>query len=152
MISNKADHALLMKAAELGIISSLQSYLSEPLKPGRLKRLFMEVTLMADFELKTLNSKNPNFFIDNRTECAIYLEKMGLIINIGDLKKEQIHIALIVSFCVFFLKTTESKYSPNLLNCLNDIYDYYIRGGVQAYGILWQDRNFNDEWEKLKNG
>ncbi|RLD73368.1 MAG: hypothetical protein DRJ07_20890, partial [Bacteroidetes bacterium] len=111
----KADHDLLIKAAELGILRMLPDYLPEPLKPGRLKRLFMELTLTVDFQLKHIFANNANFFIDNRTECAIYLEKFGLIMGIKDLKREEIHVSLIIAFCIYFLKDTKSNYPGTLL-------------------------------------
>lgn len=148
----KADHALLIKAAELGIMRSMEDFLGEPLKPGRLKRRFMEVSIIVDGELRNLYTKDPNFYADNMQECAVYLEKFGRIMGINAEKKEDIHVASVVAFCLCFLEETKTRYTDKLYEYLQDILDYYERGDNVKYSDFWKGRNFYEEWEKLNNG
>jgi hypothetical protein len=147
----KADHGTLMKAAELGILRSMPDFLEEPLSPGRLKRRFMEVGMLVDFELRKIYKTNPNFFIDNKEECSVYLEKFGLIMGNNAQESSEIHIASVVGFCLMFLENSKSIYPAKLYVFLADILDYYERADNMDYSDLWKGRNFYEEWEELKN-
>jgi len=149
----KADHETLMKASELGIMRSLGDFLAVPLKPGRLKRRFMEVEMIVDRELKKMYAQNQNLYTDNLQEMTIYLEKFGRIMGFGDVKKKtDIHIASVVSFCLCFLENTKSNYPDKLYEYLNDILDYYQRADNMEFKDFTLGVNFHDEWDKLNNG
>jgi len=148
----KADHELLMKLAELGIMKSMPDFLGEPLKPGRLRGRFMEIEFFVDSTLQKIFANDPNIFVDNKQEMTIYLEKFGKILNTDDIAKEDIHIASVVCFCMSFLEDTKSVYSPKLLIYLQDILDYYERKDNMKYGDFMKGRTFHEEWEKLNNG
>jgi hypothetical protein len=83
----KADHALLMKLAELGIMRSMPDFLGEPLKPGRLRARFMEVEFIVDCELRQLKKDDPKVFTDNLQDITAYLGSFGKIMNVDDLDK-----------------------------------------------------------------
>ena len=150
----KASHELLMKVAELGIMRSMEDFLTEQLKPGRLKRRFMEVSIIVDGELRNLYKNDPHFFSDNKEECTVYLEKFGRIMGMGVKaeKKDDIHVASVVAFCLCFLEETKTKYTPKLCEYLKDILEYYERGENINYSDFWKGRKFYEEWEKLNNG
>ncbi|MCP4374053.1 MAG: hypothetical protein GY797_39000 [Deltaproteobacteria bacterium] len=149
----KANHELLVKAAELGILRSMPDFLEVKPGPGRLRRRYEEVGMIVDQELKKIYVGDPNFYSDNKAEMAVYLEKFGMIIGFGDVKSNvDIHIASIVSFCLCFLEETKSKYPKKLYEYLNDILDYYQRADKMEFKDFTMGVNFNDEWEKLNNG
>lgn len=147
----KADTQLLMKAAELGILSSIESFLKEPLKPGRLKRRFMEINMIVTGELRNMYKKDPNFYTDNKMELADYLGRFGKISTWGA-DKANIHVASVISFCLAFLEVSESKYTPKLIEYLSDVMEYYERVDNLKYSDMWNGRQFNEKWEALKNG
>lgn len=148
----KASHELLMKAAELGILRSMEDFLAEPLKPGRLKRRFMEVLIIVDGSLRQLYTDDPNFFFDNKEEVAIYLEKFGKIMNINAETKADIHIGSVVAFCLCFLEDTKTVYPQKLYHYLQDILDYYERGENINFSDFWKGTKFYEEWENINNG
>ncbi len=148
----KANHELLMKAAELGILRSMPDFLEEPLKPGRLKRRFLEVGMIVDVELRNMFNKYPNFYKDNLQEITVYLEKFGKIMNVDNLNKEDIHVASIVCFCLNFLEETETKYPDKLFTYLKDILYYYENGNNIKYSDFMKGRKFHKEWEEINNG
>ena len=149
----KANHELLIKAAELGILRSMPDFLEVKPGPGRLRRRFEEVGMIVDAELRKIYANDPNFYSDNVKEMGVYLEKFGIIIGFGDVKKKtDIHIASIVSFCLCFLEETKSNYPEKLYRYLNDILDYYQRADNMEFQDFTMGVNFNDEWEKISNG
>lgn len=148
----KADHEALMKVSELGILKSMESFLGEPLKPGRLKRRYLEVSMMVDTELRKIFAQDPNFYVDNKQEMTAYLEKFGNIMNTSADKKEDIHVASVVAFCLCFLEDTKSHYPEKLYEYLKDILCYYERGKDIKYSVFWAGRKFHEEWEKINNG
>lgn len=148
----KASHELLMKAAELGILRSMEDFLGEPLKPGRLKRRFMEIAIIVDGSLRQLYTNDPNFFVDNREEVTVYLEKFGKIAGITEEKKEDVHVGAIVAFCLCFLEDTKTAHPEKLYTYLKDILDYYERKENIKFSDFWVGRKFYDEWENLNNG
>jgi len=145
----KADGLTLKKAAELGILRSMPDFLQESLKPGRLKRRFMEIGLIVDGELRKIYRHNPNFFTDNRSELAIYLERFGKVTEWGQ-DKSGIHIASVVAFCLAFLEVSKSNFNPKLIGHLTDILDYYERVNNLKYSDLWAGKVFNEKWENTK--
>ena len=147
----KADHKQLIKTAELGILKSLQSFLGEPLKPGRLRTRFLEIEFIVDNELRKLHKFDPNFFIDNKNEITVYLEKFGKIMNIDALDKKDIHVGSVVAFCLCFLEDTKIKYPEKLYTYLKDILDYYERVNNIKFSDLWIGRKFYDEWDYVNN-
>jgi len=93
------------------------------------------------------------FFTDNQKELGVYLEKFGIIMGFGDVKKKtDIHIASVVSFCLCFLENTKSNYPKKLYENLNDILDYYQRADNMEYKDFTIGVNFSIEWEKLNHG
>jgi len=143
-----SNHKMLIKASELGILRSMESFLAEPLKPGRLKRLFMNVSLLVDSELASILKSNPDFFLQNKPQLTEYLKTFDFILNITK-NKEDIHIASIVAFCLSFIEDTPSKYSSKLLHNLKEILDYYERVGNLNYSDLWTGTKFYDEWNAV---
>ena len=148
----KADHTLLMKAAELGILRSIPDFLGEPIKPGRLRGRFMEIEFIVDSELKKMYAKDPNLYVDNVQEMTAYLEKFGKIMNADNLAKEDIHVASVVCFCLSFLEDTKTNYTPKLIEYLKDVLDYYERAENMVFSDFMKGRNFHEEWEKINNG
>jgi len=130
----------------------MEDFLADPLKPGRLKRRFMEVAIIVDWSLKQLYVDDPNFFSDNKDEVTIYLEKFGKIMNIDAETKTDIHVGSVVAFCLCFLEDTKTVYPEKLYTYLKDILDYYERGENIKFSDFWVGRNFYEEWEKLNNG
>jgi len=149
----KAEHELLIKASELGIMRSLPDFLEVKPKIGRLRTRFEMVGMIVDQELKKVYADNPMFFTDNQKELGVYLEKFGIIMGFGDVKKKtDIHIASVVSFCLCFLENTKSNYPKKLYENLNDILDYYQRADNMEYKDFTIGVNFSIEWEKLNHG
>lgn len=146
----KANDKLLKKAAELGILRSMPDFLKEPLKPGRLKRLFMEIGFIVDVELRKIYNQNPNFFKDNKDELIHYLDKFGRITCWGN-DKSYVHVASVVAFCLAFLEGTKSNYNPKLVPLLVKALDYYERQGNLNYSDLWTGDMFNKKWDALHN-
>jgi len=144
----KARKAEIIKASELGILRSMPDFLAEPLKPGRLKRKFMEVALIVDGELRKIYQKNPSFFSDNKKELSLHLTKFGKITEWGN-NKDGIHITSVVSFCLAFLEVSGSTYSPKLFEHLTDILDYYERAGNLHHEDLWTGQMINEKWEEI---
>ena len=148
----KASHELLVKISELGIIKSIPNFLSEPLKPGRLYGLFVEVSFIADTELKKVYKNDANFFYDNKEEISAYLEKFSKIMNPGAKEKKDIHAASVVCFCLGFLKDTKTIYPDKLVTCLENILDYFERVGDKDYDDFLEGKSFWEEWGRLSNG
>jgi len=148
----KADHNLLIKLAELGILRSMPDFLGEPLKPGRLRGRFVEVAFFVDQELKSIGANDPEIYKDNTEEIKAYLDKFGKIMNVGHLDKEDIHVASVVCFCMGFLEKTKTKYPAKLYGYLKDIIDYYERADKIKYSDFMNGRSFHKEWEKITNG
>ncbi len=148
----KADHNMLMKLAELGILRSMPDFLGEPLKPGRLRARFMEIEFIVDNELKRVFANDPNIYKDNLSEITAYLEKFGKIMNVDNLEKADIHVASVVCFCMSFLETTKTKYPKKLYEYLKDIIDYYERADNIKHSDFMSGRTFHKEWERINNG
>ena len=148
----KANHDLLIKLAELGILRSMPDFLEEPLKPGRLRARFMEISFIVDNELKNVFINDPDVYKDNLLEIAAYLEKFGKIMNVGNLEKKDIHVASVVCFCMSFLEDTKTKYPEKLSEYLKDIIDYYDRVDNIKHDDFVSGRSFHEKWEKLNNG
>jgi hypothetical protein len=147
--SMKASHSQLVKLAELGILKSLQSFLTEPLKPGRLRTKLQDIDFFVTNQLNLMYAKDPNIFIQNKKEIAAYLEKFNNIMHGNKLgKKERYHITTIVHFCLSFLKETKTIYPKELTQNLESIIDYYSRTGFVDVDLM-VNRNFNEEWSKL---
>ena len=146
----KADDITLKKAAELGILRSMPDFLQEQLKPGRLKRRFMEIGIIIDGELRKIYNYNPTFFTDNKQELTVYLERFGKVTEWGD-EKKNVHIASVVAFCLAFLEVSKSNFNPKLIELLTDILDYYERADKLKYSDLWDGAIFSDKWEATKN-
>jgi len=144
----KASKKDIIKASELGILRSLPDFLIEPLKPGRLKRKFMEVALIVDSELRKIYQNNNSFFTDNKEELAKHLTKFGEITEWGN-SKDGIHIASVVSFCLAFLEVSESKFTPKLIEYLTDIMDYYERAGNLNHDDMWTGQKLNNRWNEI---
>lgn len=144
-----ANTKLIKKAAELGILRSLQDFLAEPLKPGRLKRRFLEIEMMIDLELKKVFQSDPNFFIDNRGEITAYLNRYNMIGGFQDKTKNEIHIASVIAFCIAFVDNSETKYPKKLSQYLGEIIDYYERGDNVNYTDMWKGDKFHKLWEEL---
>jgi hypothetical protein len=145
----KASHNTLIKLAELGILKSLQSFLTEPLKPGRLRTKLQAIDFFVSNQLDLIYARNPNIFIQNKEEIAAYLEKFNLIMHKNILERKDIHIVSVVLFCISFLKETKTQYPKELVENLNDIVDYYTRQDNIIYVNFMMGRNFTEEWEKL---
>ncbi|RLD85279.1 MAG: hypothetical protein DRJ07_03335 [Bacteroidetes bacterium] len=145
----KATKPQLMKAAELGILRSIEDFLLEPLKPGRLKRKFMEVSLIIDGELRNIYRNNESFFTDNKDELAELLTEFGKISEWGN-SKEGIHVTSVVSFCLAFLEVSKSKYTPKLIEHLTEILSYYERANNLNFEDMWTGKMINEKWDNLK--
>lgn len=148
----KADHELLVKLAELGILRSMPDFLEKPLKPGRLRARFMEVGFIVDNELKKVFANDQDVYTDNLEEITVYLEKFGKIMNVKDLAKADIHVASVVCFCLNFLEDTKTIYPSKLYEYLKDIIDYYERVDNIKHSDFMNGKLFHEEWEKINNG
>lgn len=145
----KVSHETLVKLAELGIMRSIPDFLEEPLKPGRLKRLFGDIIFIVDQELAKIYKFNGNIFEDNISEITKYVNRFGDILHKGGLQKEDIHVASVVCFCLSFLKDSKSKYPDELNKYLVDVVDYYERVDNASYIDFMKGRNFYEEWEMI---
>ncbi|MHA1658062.1 MAG: hypothetical protein ACTSUT_02930 [Promethearchaeota archaeon] len=146
----KANHELLLKLAELGILKSMSDFLKEPLKPGRLRTRFMEIQFIVDLELQKIYKQDPNVYQDNKEELSLYLEKFGQILTNNKRKTpEDLHVASVVCFCLSFLETSKTVYNKKLYTYLNDIIDYYERQNNVMYKDFRQGQSFYEKWEKI---
>lgn len=140
----KVEKALIIRTAELGIIRSMESFLEEPLKPGRLKTRFEFVKMIIDRELRIIRDNTPLFFVDNRTEIEVYLNTLSDAIHwVGG----ETHIGAVVSFCLEFLKRSVSIYDPKLEQYLNEILDYYERVNESTYRELYAGKEMDKNWK-----
>jgi len=144
----KASKADIIRAAELGILRSMPDFLVDSLKPGKLKRLFMQVGLIVDGELHQIYRNNNDFFTDNKQELSVQLERFGSASEWGN-NKDGIHISSVVSFCLAFLEVSESLYTSKLVELLTDILDYYERAGNLNYEDMWTGQKLNDRWNEI---
>lgn len=134
--------------AELGVLKTIPDFLQEPLKPGRLKKAFLEIDILINQELKKIVQKNPNFYHDNKSAIAYYLDQFGKEANwIGN----ETHVASVVSFCLAFLENSKYKYPDKLFALLNKIVDYYERRGNIKSEDLYNAENFINVWENIPN-
>jgi len=145
----KAEKELIVKAAQLGILRSMPDFLEEPLKPGRLKRKFMKVSLLVDTELRNIRVNNPDFFIDNTKEIKDCLSKFGAVAG-WTVPKEEIHVASVVAFCMAMLDDVKNRtYVIKIIENLKDIVDYYDRVGNITYSDMWNGNKFRHIWDNL---
>jgi len=141
MNSNKE---IIIKAAELGILRSMESFLVEPLKPGRLKTRFLFIRMIVDEELIHIRKQDKNFFISNKREITIYLQTLSDALHWVDGKT---HIGTVVSFCLSFLDRSKSVYDKKLTEYLFDILDYYERADEVTYRDIYNGKEFDVNWK-----
>ena len=144
-----SDKATIIKAAELGILRTIPSFLGVPLKPGRLRLRFLDIELIVDQELTKIRSQNEFFFTDNRKELLIQLEKFGGILNAFSMDSKSTHVGSIIAFCLAFLEHSTTVYSDRLYKSLREILDYYERNGNVVFSELWTGDKFHEEWRKV---
>lgn len=142
----KATNKQIKFVTELGILKTIPDFLVEPLKPGRLRKAFMEIDYLIGVELRKIYQKDPNFFPDNKSAIAYYLHEFGKKANWID---NETHVASVVSFCLAFLETSEYKYSEKLFENLNKIVDYYERAGFISYKDLTNAEDFENIWKNI---
>jgi len=147
----KASHNTLVTLSELGILKSLQSFLKEPLKPGRLRTKLQNIDFFVTNQLNGMFARDNNIFIQNKKEIEIYLKKFNQIMSKDNQKKEDIHISSIVLFCISFLEETKTIYPKELILNLKNVVDYYLRQDNSIYVDFMIGRNFQEEWQKLNN-
>ena len=145
----KANHEVLIKAAELGIMRSMPDFLASPLQVGRLRNKFEQVGMIVDFELRKLYAQDEHFFRDNKEEIGAYLNKFGMIMGNNAQERSKIHIVSVVGFCLMFLEESKSTYPEKLFEHLKDILDYFEREKEVNYSDFWKGKNFYDEWSLL---
>ena len=138
-----------MKLAELGILKSLQEFLNEPLKPGKLRTKLQDIDFFVTNQLNHMYAKDNNIFIQNKLEIAECLKKFNFIMSKNNQKIEDIHIVSVARFCIEFLEETKTVYPKELIRSLKDVVDYYLRQDDSIYVDFMIGRNFNQEWEKL---
>jgi hypothetical protein len=144
----KATHDELVHAAELGIMRSIPDFLEHDLKPGRLKRLFLEIGMIVDGELRKIYHTNTTFFEDNKEELAEVLEQFGKITVWGE-DKNEVHVSSVIAFCLAILEHTKSKYTPKLIELFVDVLDYYERVQDLDHKDLWEGEQFEKSWSSL---
>jgi hypothetical protein len=140
----KADKALIIRAAELGILRSMESFLVKPLKPGRLKTRFEFIKMIVDSELSIIRTHDKYFFVDNKKDITIYLQTLSDALNWID---GETHIGSVVSFCLTFLERSKSVYDKKLNEYLFDILDYYERKDNITYKDIYNGREFDNNWK-----
>lgn len=143
----KAPKEDIIKAAEMGILRTLENFLAEPLKPGRLKKRFLFIRMIVDAELAKLFKKDKNFYVDNKEEITTYL---NLLSDAVHWEKNETHIGSVISFCLSFLERSETKYPSELYQYLNDIIDYYERAGNLIFKDMFNGAEFDEHWKKIK--
>jgi hypothetical protein len=142
----RSTHKELKFVAELGILKTIPDFLEEPLKPGRLKRIFIEIDSLINIELKKIVRKNPTFYKDNKSALAYYLNQFGKEANwIG----KGTHVASVISFCLAFLEVSNYKYPDKLFELLNDAVDYFERVGNIEQDDLFNAENFINVWTNI---
>lgn len=140
----KANKALIIKTAELGILRSMESFLVEPLKPGRLKARFEFIKMIVDSELRAIRAHDKDFFVDNKKEITVYLQTLSDALHwIGG----ETHIGTVVSFCLAFLDRSKSIYDKKLVEYLSDILDYYERKDKISYQDIYNGKEFDENWK-----
>lgn len=142
----RANKDLIIKAAELGILRSLESFLLEPLKPGRLKTRFEFVKMIVDGELAYIKKYDEDFFIDNKNVIGTYLQTLADALH---WKGGKTHIGTAVSFCLTFLDRSKSVYDKKLKEYLCDILEYYERADNLNYRDLYKGREFDEHWKLI---
>ncbi|MDP8268307.1 MAG: hypothetical protein P9L97_06210 [Candidatus Tenebribacter davisii] len=142
----KADKELIIRAAELGIIRSMESFLVEPLKPGRLKTRFEFIKMLVDVELCQIKMMDKNFFADNEAGIKIWLETLSDALHWID---GETHIGSVVSFCLAFLERSKSAYDKKLTEYLSDILDYYERQDNITYRDIYNGKEFDENWKLI---
>lgn len=142
----KANKELIIKTAELGILRSMESFLVEPLKPGRLKTRFEFIKMIVDSELRSIKKKDKDFFIDNKGEITAYLQTLSDALHWID---GETHIGSVVSFCLSFLKRSNSVYDKKLNMYLLDILEYYERVNEVTYREIYDGKEFDANWKLI---
>ncbi len=143
----KADKAVIMKAAELGILLSMEDFLFHPLKPGRLKTRFEFVRMIVNEELAKMRKNNPNIFTDNKEEINICLT---ILHDALPWVKGETHIGSVISFCLSFLEKSPTIYDPKLYKYLNEMLDYYERNDNINCRDIYIGTEFDNHWQKIK--
>jgi hypothetical protein len=142
----KSTNSELKFVAELGILKTIPDFLEKPLKPGRLKRLFIEIDSLINIELRKIVKRNPTFYKDNKSALAYYLDQFGKEANwIG----KESHVASVISFCLAFLEVSNYKYPDKLFELLNDVVDYFERVGNIEQDDLFNAENFINVWTNI---
>jgi len=139
-----ANKALIIRAAELGILRSLESFLLVPLKPGRLKTRFEFVKMIVDGELAIIKRRNKHFFEDNKEEIKLWLDTLSDALHWHE---GETHIGTAVSFCLAFLERSKSTYDKKLFEYLTDILDYYERQDNLTYKDIYNGKEFDLNWQ-----
>ena len=142
----KANKALIIKSAELGILRTLEEFLVEPLKPGRLKARFEFVKMIVDGELSRIYKNDNHFFGDNKDEIKMYLMTLSDALHWIE---GETHIGSVVSFCLSFLDRSPSVYNTKLIKYLTDIMEYYERQNNITYRDIYNGKEFDAHWKLI---
>jgi len=145
MIANKE---LIIKAAELGILRSMEGFLQEPLKPGRVKARFEMIRMFVDMHLKEVYEQCPDFYRDNKEDITTYL---NLLSDSIPWIKGETHIVSVISFCCAFLERSKTKFNPKMYVHLNEIMGYYERAGNVSYKDIYNGSEYDKHWQRIKD-
>ena len=144
----RASNQEIKFVAELGILKTIPDFLTQPLKPGRLRAAFVEVEHYVDMELTKIYSRNKTFFQDNKKAITYYLDEFGKKAKwIGN----ETHVGSVISFCLAFLETSQYKYPDKLFESLNKIIAYYERAGYINTDDLVNAENFQNVWTTIED-
>ncbi len=134
--------------AELGVLKTIPNFLTEPLKVGRLKGIFLEIEIIINTEIIKISKRNPHFYRDNKEAITYYLNEFGKKAKwIGN----ETHVASVISFCLVCLETSKFKYPNKLFALLNKATDYYERVGNIEHKDLYNAEDFVNIWETIED-
>ena len=142
-----ADKALIIKAAELGLLRSIESFLLVPLKPGKLKTRFVFVQLIVDAELRKIREHDQYFFPHNKAEITVYLNTLSDALY---WKGGETHIGTVIAFCLAFLERSKTVYDKKLTVYLTEMLDYYERADEVTYKDIFNGEEFDRNWKMIE--
>jgi hypothetical protein len=121
----------IKKMAELGIVRSMKSLIKEPLKKGRLQNRYDQLQKLTDQELNRMDSEISKNITPSRFYLTYKHQIQRLLDDFGFATKwiSGCNASTVVSFVVQFLEHSDTKYPKKLYAVLEDILDYYERGG-----------------------
>lgn len=130
---------LLQKTAELSLVRALPDMLVKMCKPGRLNNLYRKLQREVNRELPAVKY--------TRAELSVLNDTIERFADATGWNGKERHALTYVSF---LLALFDGQY-PQIVAILNDIVDYFERGGNLLPANCWAGARAQEKWTEIVN-